>query len=304
MSIGIREIIAGFAICATAFTSWCQQSSEVKAESPDIFIRCEMSGDRFYEREAVPMVLTLFSSTSNISYANQMRPMSLSKGEFASIREIQPAGDAYTEMIDGRQYYCYPLNAYMVTLPDKGSYTLQNGAYEIGIPMMVGNDSYWGPVFETRSITIPVEKKSFKVKALPNPPVDANFSGSVGKFTIETVIPEGDIIFNEEAVAYVVLRGDGMIAEQVLPDYQEAFKNNLKLKSISESRSSYYKDGRLISQLQLECTFIPTSRDNVEIGEVLFEYFNPDTGKYEVARTAPVKVTVKSSTVNHKSIEV
>ena len=261
------------------FMSFAHENSRTDADAVDLSIECRMEPAVIYERQTPP---------------------SLIKGEYATFQKVSPAGNAYKEVVDGKTYYCFPLEASVITMADKGSYTIGGGEYTIGVayPVVV-NDPFWGPrrSTEVKRLNIPVKKKSFKVRDLPNPPDSIDFSGSVGQFTVETVIPRGDIFVNEEATAIVVLRGSGMIADATMPEYRDAFKNGVKLNAV-------YDNGKMISELQLECTFIPTQRDNVEIGEVLFSYFDPDTGAYSVARSSPVKIEVKSSTSKRESLSI
>lgn len=302
-----RLFISVLLFVSVFFMSVARENSRTDADAVDLSIECRMEPAEIYERQPASLVVTLRSSTPDIAFADVVTPPSLIKGEYATFQKVSPAGNAYKEVVEGKTYYCFPLEASVITMADKGSYTIDGGEYTIGVayPVVV-NDPFWGPrrSTEVKRFNVPVKKKSFKVRDLPNPPDTIDFSGSVGHFTIETVIPRGDIFVNEEATAIVVLRGSGMIADATMPEYRDAFKNGVKLKSVSESRNAVYDNGEMISELQLECTFIPTQRDNVEIGEILFSYFDPDTGEYSVARSSPVKIEVKSSTSKRESLSI
>ena len=280
---------------------------DVREKVPELTVECRMQNTDFYARQPVPMVVTLKSSTPDIVSADVVSPLTLKKGEFASIQTVSPAGEPYEEIKNGRKYYCFPLEAYVVTMADKGSYEMTGGTYSIGVayPVVV-NDPFWGPrrTREIKRFEVTAENKKFRVRRLPDAPGGTEFSGSVGDFTIETVIPRGDIFVNEEATAIIVLKGKGMIAEATMPEYRDAFKNGMKLKSVSESRNAGYDRGDLISELQLECTFIPTERNGVKVGEITFDYFNPITGKYETARSKPVEINVKSTTSKRESMDI
>lgn len=302
-------MIRVFVILSVLVSSFVMSASEVgrNTADPEFSIECRMDPQTFYERQPVPMVVTLISSTPNIALAEVRSAPSLTKGEFASVQKVSPAGSAYKEVSGGKTYYCFPLEAYMVTMSDKGKYEIGGGEYEIGVSFpAVVNDPFWGKrrTSVVKRFSVPVDKRMFNVKSLPTPPASVDFSGSVGKFTIETVVPRGDIFVNEEAVAVVVLRGTGMIADSTLPEYRNAFRNGVRLKSISESRDAAYDNGQMISELSLECTFIPDVRDGVEIGEVTFCYFDPEAGEYRTARSAPVRIDVKSTTSKRESISI
>lgn len=276
-------------------------------KTPEMRVECRLRNSVVYERQPFTFVVTLVSSTPDVAFANVVRAPELNKGVFTSINKVDRPGAAYEEVAGGKTFYCFPLEAYVVTMAEKGNFQLAGGEYSIGVsyPTVV-NDPFWGPVrtSEVKKFLVSVEKCRFKVKSLPSPPSDVHFSGSVGQFSIETIVPRGDIVVNEEATAFVVLRGKGMIAEATMPEYRDAFKSQVKLKSVSESRSSALENGELVTELTLECTFIPTAREDARIDEIIFGYFDPVDGKYKTAKSKPVEIVVKSSTSKRDSMSI
>ena len=281
--------------------------SPARDKAPELFIECVLGDDVIYERQPVSAVITLFSTSPDVASADPVSEVALNKGEFASLQPVSPAGRSYRKTIKGVEYYCYPLRAFMFSMAEEGSYSLDHGMFDVAVSIpQVVNDPFWGKVRTSKleSYKVPVRKSSFKVKSLPNPPESIDFSGSVGKFSIETVIPKGNIYVNEEATAVIVLRGTGLIAEQTMPEYRGAFSQGVKLKSVSESRTAAYDNGVMISELHLECTFIPTSSADAQIGVVSFDYFDPETKKYVKAESTPVKIDVKSSVAKRQSLSI
>jgi len=274
------------------------QSNDI-SESPELEIRCVMPEQNFYEGQPVPITITLYSSTPDIAFANPVELPHLKGHNFATSQVISPAGNAYEETVDGKLRYCFPLSAQMITMDNKGKYEYGGGRYMIGVnyPVVV-RDPFWGPMrtMQTEEFEVPVRSVTFKVKQVPAPPKGIEYSGSVGTFTLKTIVPEGDIFIGEEATAYIILSGTGMIAESVLPEYRSAFTNGVTLKSVSESRDEGHDNqGRMLSKIKLECTFIPTDRNSAEIGEARFDFFNPETRKYETVKSKPVKIKPKST---------
>lgn len=269
------------------------------AEPPEFRIECVMPEREFYEGQPVPITVTLFSTSADVAFANPVSLPRLEGEDFSTSQVISPAGNAYERDIDGKHWYCFPLSARMVTLDNKGKYVYGGGSFVVGVnyPTVV-RDPFWGPMrtVRTEEFEVPVQKVKFRVKSVPAPPKDLQYSGSVGTFELKTVVPEGDIFVGEEATAYIILSGTGMIAESTLPEYRDAFKNGVSLKSVTESRDEGHDSkGRMLSEIKLECTFIPTDRENAVIGEARFDFFNPSSGKYETIKSKPVKIKVKST---------
>lgn len=281
--------------------------AEGEADEPELFIQSVSSRSDVYEREAMPVVVTLFSTSPDVASAAMLNEPSLHDGEFSTFQKIEPAGRSYTKVIDSKKYYCFPLYACMVSFADKGKYKFEGGKYNIGISIpTIVNDPFWGKVRSSRIINKEISANELKinVKRMPDVPSNIDFTGSVGQFMVETIVPKGDIIANREAVAYIVVRGSGIIEEQTLPQYHKAFSGGLRLKSVSESRNEYFDNGKLVSELQLECTFVPETVNDFQIGEASFDYFDPVDKKFKSAKSKPVTINVKSSVKLREKIEI
>lgn len=281
--------------------------SSSAAETVDFRIECRMDSSVYYEREDFPIVVTLVTSEPEIAYANVVEPLRLKRGEFSSIKQISPPGNPYREVKGNREFFCYPLEAYMVAVSDNGKYELEGGEFVVGIPRkVIVNDPIWGPVatVDVKETRVAAEKKKFSIESLPPVPQDCDYSGSIGDFTIETVIPGGDIFVGEEASAFIIVKGNGTLADSTLPEYRNAFRNGLKLKSVSESRHEAFDGGKKISELHLECVFIPQERDGLEIGPVSFDFFDPASGRYRTVFSKPVKIDIKSSTAKREKLNI
>lgn len=272
----------------------------------DFFIECSIDNESLYEHEPAIVTLTLYSPTADISGVSKSSGLTLDHGEFASISSVQVMERGSKVKVKGKEYYAFPISQYLISVADNGKYTLKSGELSVRVayPVVV-RDPFWGNIrsSQTETYRVPVNDKSFKVKDLPKQS-NNSFSGAIGSFTVKTIIPPGNIIVNQEATAVVQIDGYGYIPDQTLPEYRSAFKGNVQLKSISESRQQYIKNGKAATQLVLNCTFIPKQKNDAEIGEISFEFFNPKTGNYETVKSVPVQVEAKSSTILHQTIDI
>lgn len=291
-------------------TTLYSQAERVNDDTiPELYIFCSVEDGEVYERQPFPVTVTLKSSSPDVATADIVSKIRLFKGEISTFQTIQDTGRPYTKKENGKMWYYFPLNAYLLSIADSGTYEIGGGEYSIGVaqPVIV-KDPFWGPMQSQRlkKTDVNVSSAKIKVKRLPSKPSDFEYSGSVGNFTIQTILPKGDIYVDEEAIAYIVLQGRGMIEESTFPAYREAFTQGMKLKSVNESREESFdhSTGELVSEIRLECTFVPSRRDNVEIGEITFGYFDPKSKEYKTAKSKPLKVTVKSTTSKRESIAI
>lgn len=277
---------------------------------PDAWIELELGAREIYEGEPVKIQISLVTDNPDVRDLREITPLSAKgkRGEgFASLQTVDNPGRAQRIIVDGKTYYRMPLQIAMASFPEEGSYKINGGEYEAGVSVpIVYNDPFWGPRRGAKLVNIRLKapEEKLKVRALPNIPSEMNYSGSVGQFSIETILPKAKVFVGEEAIALVVLRGEGLIAELTMPEYREAFSGNVKLKSVEESRNGKYSEGKMISELILECTFVPDSREDCVIGEISFDYFDPKLGKFKKVVSKPVEIKVESSTSKREKLTV
>lgn len=277
--------------------------------APEEFsIECQLQPEgSFYEGQPVRCVYVLHSPTPDVSSARILAAPELKKGSPSFLSRLQPDSPGYVNETKNGTEYCFPIASYILSVPSEGRNAIKKNAFEIDVayPKMV-QDPFWGYVrtMETETFILKADEIPFKVKSLPRPPANSSFSGAVGNFKINAILPPGDIIVNEEAVVVVKISGEGFIPDDTMPEYRKAFGENAKLKSVSESRNSFVRDGKLFSELNLECTFIPSVRSEVEIGSIQFDFFNPATGSYSTVSSRPIAVSVESSTLHRPTIEI
>ena len=273
----------------------------------DLFVRCSIDQSSFYSHECVCATMWLYTPYSDIAFVNEVESPHLKTGEYSYISRVQNFHKSHREKVDGKLYYAFPLASFVFAMNDAGKYTMQSGKFEIGINFpVVYEDPFFGKVrtAETRSCIVDMKPVDFKVKSLPAAKDTVAFSGAVGKFSVSTVVPRGDIIVNEEASIIVIVKGRGLLGSDILPEYRDAFGEGNKLKSISEQLNTYFDGESIVSELELECEFVPTDIRNCRIGAVRFGYFNPETKRFEVAESEPVDIDVKSSAVKVEPVYI
>ncbi len=293
-------------VCLILFI-WLCCPAAAEEKTPSMFITCTVEEGKLYEHQPVTASVTLYTETPDVAFINRLSDPKIEKKEFESIRAVELSARPVQKVINGRKYYEVPIEAFVFSIADKGSYTLDAPSYRVGVAeRVIVRDPFWGdiPSSRTKSIDLSARDSKFKINSIPAANAGEGFSGSLGDFTIKTVVPDGNIYVGEEATAYVIISGPGMIGESVMPEYRSAFDHSLRLKSVSETRGEKFVDGRYVSELTLEITFIPDSRDDSEIGPVSFDFFNTTSGRHTTIKSSPVKVNVTSSTIKREKIEI
>ena len=264
---------------------------------PNIYLTVEPEKKTVFEGEGIKLSFYLHTSEPRIGYANRMSNVTLDKGEFKHFSRLAVDNHGQTEILkSGKKGYIFPLETLYVSLPEKGEYTLKGGIYEIGVEYpVVYKDPFWGLTRTTKieKMSVEVPPLKLKVKPLPSDKSGEGFSGAIGKFSIKADLPPGNITIGETGIMEIRIVGKGLLDDEILPDYSHTFGSGVMLKSISENKSQYLRNGEVISDLRLECEFVAKEKD-AEIGPIYLKFFNPQTGRYETEATLPIKIEAKS----------
>ena len=302
-----RSILTLCALLFTMAVGHAAGDGKGQGEVPEMFLKVETPSDRAYVGEAVVFDVMLYTSDPNVVDVAAVSPLKLRRGEFSDLKRV-PVSKSYENVrIRDRQFYKIPVDCFVGSVADKGKYEVEGPVYAVTVSRpVIYNDPVWGRMrsSETHRYELKGADYKFSVSALPDAGKFTSFSGAVGNFDVRTVVPRGDIIVGEDAVAYVIVEGEGFLGDDIMPEYRSAFGNGMRLKSVSPSRESYMSDGRLMSRITIECTFIPETRENCEIGPVSFEFFNPKSKSYESVKSGSVPVEVKSSTIRREAIDI
>ncbi|MDE6256469.1 MAG: hypothetical protein K2M39_09785 [Muribaculaceae bacterium] len=295
-------IVAGILLFLFAFSS-----PAFAKKKDDIFLAAEISNTSPYQGEAVVLTYKLYSKNGDIKFARRTGETVLDGGKEFYFSKIETDSRGRRERVEGEEYYVFPLESYVLSVDKKGNYTYKGGSFNVGVNYpVVYEDPFWGRRrgYRTETKELQIPSVSFKVKQLPSSPNGFRDVNAVGEFTITTSVPPGDIILEQPARAIITLKGHGLLGEDILPQYADAFSGeDVRLKSMSESRNVYFDGKNIVTELSLDCEFIPLDKD-VEIGSVGFKYFNPVNGKFEEKLSLPVKVKVRSITSKMQTTDV
>lgn len=305
MSMGkIYHLVIKIFILSCTLISFQLNAAEKKKD--DMFIKAEIDKQSPYEGEAFVLTYNLYSKNPDVAYANRLSKTDLNGGQYSFYSRIDTDSRGRKITLDNEVFYVFPLESYIVSIDKKGSYSFSGGEFDIKVKYpVIYDDPFWGRRrgYQTEQVNLPVYGIKFKVRNVPSSQAH-DASSAVGSFKVTSQVPPGDIILDQPGRVIITLKGRGKLDEDVLPEYQEAFKEEgVRLKSMTENRKNYFDGVGLVSEIVLDCEFIPSQKE-VKIGEVKFKYFNPEAGKYETAISSPIVVKVKSITSKVKTVEI
>lgn len=261
------------------------KSSQIENEG-SAWIKIETPKEAFVG-ECVSYDVVLYSKSPNISNVKIIEYPGF--GEFkASLGQLRYTIQRVT--IKSEEYYKCTIARFFLDATDSGNVSIKGGRYQISIgEEILQEDFFWGPFksmrYKAMILTSPDTK--IKVKNLPSLNSKKFFSGAVGDFNVVAWLPPGNILLDKEAIAIIKISGFGLLKDISTPDIKNMFGSTARLKNVKRSDNLVQKDGRLFSEIILECSFIPISSVG-ELSPFHFTYFNPDKRKYITISSEPL----------------
>jgi hypothetical protein len=145
----------------------------------------------------------------------------------------------------------------------------------------------------TKTFVSRSEPVTLTVRALPEEGKPPGFSGWVGRFHVEASASPTDVSIGDPITLQVAVGGAPYLDNVELPPLARDLELEKDFKIPDEMASGVVRgDAKQFTQ-----TLRPKSADVRAIPALRFPYFNPDSGRYEIARSNPIALTVKPAKV-------
>jgi len=272
-----------------------QSGSSSKGQSisnDNIFVRVILSKPNVYEQEAVLVTYKLYTTLDVI----QCPPTKFPDFNGFMKQEIdRPKNSQFTlESYNGKNYPTVVLFQYLLYPQKSGVITIDKAEFEAVVQMRnraaarsIFDDFFESTTNVSKKIYAPATKVT--VSALPaNKP--ASFSGTVGRFSIDSKISATRIKANEAVTLRIGIAGAGNMKLIKNPEikFPEGFEqydpkvtNNFKTTSTGVTGNK-----------TIEFMFIPRHSGNYEIPSAEFSYFDVNERTYKTLRTPVYKLEV------------
>ena len=140
-------------------------------------------------------------------------------------------------------------------------------------------------------VTVRSNAITLNVRALPETGKPKDFTGTVGKFSINATIDKRDVEVNQPITVVFKITGVGNIksvAEPIMPNLPD-----FRIYRSSSSENMTKLNDLLGGTKIFEEVFIPGQPGEQEIPAVSYNYFDPEAGKYRAITTQSFKVKVR-----------
>jgi len=140
-------------------------------------------------------------------------------------------------------------------------------------------------------VTARSEPIALSVKSLPNSGKPTDFTGTVGRFQIESRPDRTEVEVNQPVTVTFKIQGTGnvkSVAEPTIPELPD-----FRVYRASSNESTSKSGDRLGGTKTYEEVFIPKRPGILEIPALAFSYFDPERNKYQTISTSAISITVK-----------
>ena len=274
----------------------------------DLFLEVKVSKDKAFVGEQVKLSYTFYTRVASKVLSTEFPEYS----DFWVEKLFDPVGMQFTPEswndieIDGNNYKSLKIYEVALFPLQEGVYTLESMIMKIETKNKDSsfNRLFWDdPFFDTFSqrtrakllVSDPIKIEVSSLSDIPQ-----NFTGAVGKFTLNSSLSNSNIDEGSPTVFKVVLNGEGNLSnigrpKIIFPEDIDVFEGETKVeKNISEDFS-----GSIIWEYNL----IPRKNGIFIIDAIEIPFFNSVTKSWSNASSKDIKLSVNKSTIFDSSDE-
>jgi hypothetical protein len=262
------------------------------------FMRMEIPKKDLYVGENVPVDIQVGLRSGMAAQLNGLPTLS---ADAFTLNKLTTKPEESEQDINGQPYTILTWHSIMAAVkPGEFSLSAQTPVtvqVRTRAPQMSGmNDMFNDPFFQNffggtteKELTLSNEPTVVKVLPLPTNNQPANFSGAVGNFTASSEISATTGTVGEPLTLRLKINGTGAfdrVASPVLASTTDWKTYRASSKFVPADSVGYQ------GEKDFEQAIIPTHAGAQTVPAITFAYFNPETAKYEEARTIPIHVEI------------
>ena len=263
-------------------------AKDQKGNSRDYFLEASVDKKNPYVGQQVTLTLKFYIAVQNYGSPELSEPSMT--GFWSEVIGNKPV---YFQRINNRRY--------KVSERKYALFPTQTGELTIGRAMISATVasrrnirdpfSMFGNVFgRGKDITVRSAPVTVNVKTLPTKNKPKDFTGTVGKFSITALADKRTVEVNQPVTVIFKITGVGNIksvAEPAIPDLSD-----FRIYRASSSENTSRVNDKLGGTKIYEEVFIPGRPGDMTIPSISYNYFDPDSRKYQTIKTRPIKISV------------
>ena len=262
----------------------------------DLFIVAEVTKNRVYQNEPIPVSYRLFTRVNVSSYSL----VDLGESQGFWVEDVPGPQNPPVEqrVVDGQTYTTAVIRRVILFPAGPGTRTIESMSVEANVRVQRRSRSIFDDFFggssqiQTVIVSAPVE---VEVLPLPEGGKPRSFTGLVGRLAVSAVIDRPSVETNDAVTFSLIVEGEGNIrglAEPIIdfPADFEVFPPEMT-ETIDRSGS------RIRGSRTYEYVLIPRSPGEKTIPPVEMSYFDAQSGLYASSASQPLRIEVTGDAV-------
>lgn len=261
--------------------------------STDILLRAEVSRTSVFKGEPLRVTFKLYERVNVVAYENIKFPSF--NGFWAQELNMDNAR-RQRETLNGKVYETLVAKEYLLYPQQAGTLVIDPAELTAVAQVVVPNrrrnaDPFFGGGPDVYNVPRKVQSQRVNVTVKPLPAgAPTSFSGAVGNFTMDAMLPAERIAANSGATYTVKISGTGNLTfvqapKLTLPASFEQY-NVKTTESITTSAAG------ISGYRQFEYPFIARAEGHYEVEPLEFSYFNPERMQYVVLKSKPLSLEI------------
>ena len=249
----------------------------VYAQSPPeetLFVTSSVDNDGPYLGQQITYVFTIFQGPGLDTSSIQVRYESPSFVGFWNSQNVEQK--EYTSHINSTEYNVIELRTLLFPTVI-GTAVIDPGALTVSAGTTGESQSF-------RSDTVSVQVRPLPAGAI------SGFTGAVGRFNVSAHVDAASTRTGEPIELEVVVSGEGNIETLPVPDWPDF--DGWRVVEAPVTTETQVADGRVVGSRIYGMALVPERAGDLSIPEIGYPHFDPDSGEYVEAATAPISILV------------
>jgi hypothetical protein len=270
-----------------------QQQTPQDITSEDLYIRMHVSNTNPWRGQGIIASLKLYTKVDVVRFEDMHFP------QFNSfwIEEIETPEriNMQRENINGEAFNVGLIRKYELFPRYSGDIKIEQSELKCLIRQLVQGggrsliDQFFGS-YQTVSKTIKSPEVNIKVRELPHNN-SSFFKGTVGTYSLSTKLSRDTLIVNEAVSLEVSIKGTGNLSMVESPEI--LFPKEFEVYD-PQTINNFSAGANGVSGTKIwEYTIIPRYPGIFELGQIIFEFFDPASGEYKQAKSNPITIAVR-----------
>lgn len=260
-----------------------ESDNTIDEEAKDLFIKTILSDSTLYFGQKAVLSYELYTryNIENFGFLDNTDINGFIKKEVP--KDNLKSSFVY---INNKRYAKFEVKQIFLTPTKTGKFTIPSYNFQVNV-------STGGFFDSSRPVYLKTDQKELEVKELPlnNQPED--FSGLVGKLSIDAKYSRQEIDIKDSLTLNVILSGDCDLAgiKKIIKGDIPGFSAYETEKNTQES----IDEGQFSARKEFEIVLVPEKTGDIKIDPVYISYFNPESGSYERAEIPGTTIKVSGN---------